>query len=290
MTTETAANLLGDAEESPTARPRAARRARYAYPLEHYTKIHPVSLRTLKGWIAIGRDADPPDLPPLDAPERLKDWYSLHKKNRVPDWIVSLAARPGSIENSGTSGTPHTAESPPPDPSAGPLFAAAAHAAATSPGASPPPPPYPADVTQLGYDATLNRLRIAEQAAGQKYATLLHKSVTDASKEAEAEQARRAWQNIVKEMRAYEKDAQQVLQASGKSWNADAVMATIEAFQIIQKAGMVNLVRRVRPLLKTCKTDIEQDALWQRETDKIFAAWNETGFTAQVTGASNVST
>ncbi|MDR1284365.1 MAG: hypothetical protein LBK99_26660, partial [Opitutaceae bacterium] len=245
-------------------------------------KIHPVSLRTLKGWIAIGRDADPPDLPPLDAPERLNDWYSLHKKNRVPDWIVDLAVQTKRIEKKTTQSPPPGAlpVSPPPpiDPATGPLFAAAAARTADTPPPEPRPSPpagaHPASGT-ANYIATLQRLRDAEQIAGGKYATL----AADPAKEAEAEQARRAWSNITKELRAYEKDAEQILRASGDLWiKADVIKASTEIHLAIRD-GIRGLLRRVRPKLAGL-TPTEEDALWQKEVEGLFARLRATSFTA----------
>ena len=62
------------------------------------------------------------------------------------------------------------------------------------------------------------------------------------------------------------------------------MLASMEAVQLIQKAGITRLVERVRPLLKACATPAEEDELWRRETDKIFTQWNAAQFTAIVGG------
>lgn len=66
-------------------------RAKYAQPLVAYVKVYGTCLRVIKGWIAIGKKADPPVLPPLDDPEAMVAWWPNHMQTRVPEKILAPA-------------------------------------------------------------------------------------------------------------------------------------------------------------------------------------------------------
>ncbi|MDF3058539.1 MAG: hypothetical protein K0R17_2754 [Rariglobus sp.] len=254
--------------------------ARYDFPYEHYLPIFRCSLRTLKNWVGAGREVQPADLPPLDNPELMANWYARRMKNRVPDHLVALAAKvkasasesTKSTGGGGACGHVTTPAAAPIDPTTGPLFAAAAKSSTSS---TPRPPAVPAHADQLGYVATLQRLRNAEQVAGARYVELAQ----DPDKQSEAEQARRAWSNIVKELRAFEKDSEQVLRASGELWlKSDVIKANTEIHLAIRD-GLRGLIRRVRPKLVGL-TDAESDRLWGKEVDGLFSRLRATAFTS----------
>lgn len=77
---------------------------RYRHPLAHYAVawgLGEKATRTLKRWIADGRKASPPELPPFDEPSRMAAWWRTHKTWRVPDWMAAIESPepPDATEN-----------------------------------------------------------------------------------------------------------------------------------------------------------------------------------------------
>lgn len=250
------------------------KKAGYQHPLAHYVEIYDAAERTLKHWIAIGRQAQPePDLPPLDDPPRMKDWYARNKKNRVPDRLVQLAAQASRLE-AAPSSTP-AAVAPASAPACGHVTtSAAASAPASSTSAGTPPagaPPRPA----TGYAATLERLRMAEAEAGEKYTKL----ILEDGKEAEAEVARRKWESLTKQLRAYEKDATEVLSASGQLWPAAETRAAIFDVVAPLRDSIESLYSRIESKLETLPR-AERGKHYRAEVARIFAALLANKFTA----------
>lgn len=254
-------------------------RASYQHPLEHYETIYGRKVRMIKLWIATGRDAVPMELPPLDEPPKMKAWWIRQMKHRVPLDIEQLAA-----------GTPKPPPSPvvtppPADTSAGPLFEAAAAAPGSTPAPAASAPPL---AFSGGFAGALQRLRAAEAAAGELYTSLLRQAAGCRAEQAddrarltaEAEGARRAWDELVDKLRSYEKDASKILAESGKVWSQDEVVASQEVIHLALKEGINGLLRRVRPKLKACVTPAEEDKLWQTEVDKLFGALRANRFSA----------
>ena len=77
--------------------PNAQLVAHYQKAVPDYEKVYGAGERTLKRWIAIGRAANPPELPPLDSPQEMPAWWSRHMKHRVPNKLIfaSKAAMAG---------------------------------------------------------------------------------------------------------------------------------------------------------------------------------------------------
>ena len=285
-------------QQGEATRP-AARRARYLQPLAyypaHYQKILgladlPVRERALKLWIAEGRDATPPELPPFDDERRLKDWWTRVKTNRPPDWLVALAARPVDVAPVSPIATVSAAPAEG-DPSMGPLFtqAASAPGAASMPAPVSLPTPATPSSSLNGYAAALQRVREAEAAAGNLYTSLLNRAADprttaeDRSRlTAEAEQARRAWDELVNRLRPMEKDAAEILRESGQVWNVDDVIASTTTIHLSLRHSFRGLWRRVRARMRSCATPLEEDALWAEETEKIFAGLRTNKFTRPV--------
>lgn len=250
----------------------------------HYAAVFGVSVRTIKTWIAIGRDARPPERPPLDEPARMKDWYSRHMTNRVPDRLVDLAA---SIARGTGANSPHSSDSPlaaplpfvspavaassHSDASAGPLFATAA--AATTPGAT---PRTAVPVGSGGFTATLGHLREAASITGERYARL----AADPTKEAEAEHAHRIWSKLTKELLAYEKSAQDLLQSSGQSWASSDVIAALDDLHPPLRDGVLSLYGRLASRLDLLPTFEQRDRLFRDEARRLFAGLVANKFTA----------
>jgi hypothetical protein len=137
----------------------------------------------------------------------------------------------------------------------------------------------------VGFAGALQRCRTAEASAGELYTRLLREAAAErdadrrASLTAEAEQARRAWDELVDRLRAMERDAEKILSASGRIWLADDVLASLEVAHLALREGVRGLLRRIRPRLATLPP-AEQDAAWHAEVEALFAGLRANKFTA----------
>jgi hypothetical protein len=252
------------------ARP-PTKKAGYQHPLAHYVEIYDAAERTLKHWIAIGRQAQPePDLPPLDDPPRMKEWYARNKKNRVPDRLVQLASHAARIE----AAEPVTASvAPAPAGGAAPCGHVTTSRADSLPvGAGTPAAVKPAIAT--GFSATLERLRAAEAAAGEKYTQLILEG-----KDAEAESAERRWQKLRGDLRDYERDAQKVLSAQGKLWPADEVAAVLYELHTVILQSFESIYSRIETELRTLPREAAK-RLYLAECRRLRASLVANKFTA----------
>lgn len=244
--------------ESPADREETKHRSgcRHALtPGSPYETIYATSIRTVKRWRQDGADHVPPRLPPLDEPWRMAQWWREVKKRRVPEVLLALE------------------EAGPP----------AAPAPVTAAVAQPPPPPAPPanDVpAATGYAATLDRMRQAEAIASTRYLEALNSP--DETVRATADSRRREWDAIAEQLRRYEKDAEKILLASGNLWPAAAVIQALHELHAPLREGVVNLVRRLRPLLVGL-SPTQQDALWENEVRKLFDGLRANKFTATPT-------
>lgn len=77
---------------------------------KEYLPVYLVSERSIKAWVARGRDAK--DWPPLNEPERMADWYSRVLNPKIPARLAALAEK-------GSASAAAEGPSAPPEPSAG---------------------------------------------------------------------------------------------------------------------------------------------------------------------------
>jgi hypothetical protein len=85
--------------ETPALNLDESGRARYKKELVHYESIYNTKVRQLKKYIAVGKAAKPPELPPLDQPPEMPGWWARHMKQRVPPRLLALAATRQPEEN-----------------------------------------------------------------------------------------------------------------------------------------------------------------------------------------------
>lgn len=81
----------------------------------HYTQVYGVSEKTIKNWCRDGRGMiSGPDLPPLDAPDKMAAWYArTHPDSKVPPKLMELArARLPSTASPPAPGTPASPSAP----------------------------------------------------------------------------------------------------------------------------------------------------------------------------------
>lgn len=121
-------------------------RAGYLHPLIDgcpYEPTYQRKVRVIKGWRAEGATRSPPDLPPLDDPVAMVDWWQRVKVQTVPTDLLTARAD----EQTRRAAQNHAA---------GPTPASVAPGAPPAPGAtpSPPPPAEPRRATVVNFDAT----------------------------------------------------------------------------------------------------------------------------------------
>lgn len=175
--------------------------------------VPPVQVRAIKGWLQIGRECTPPELPPLDEPYRLAQWWARRMKQRVPDWIKA-------IERQHFGGNPVVQM-----------------------------PTETVAPSSLGIMGVLDRCRAVEAAAGDRYASLLRMAAQAKTFDeqqrysSEAEQARRSWDESVERLQKMELATPKILAAYGKMWNADDVMASFETVHLALKGSIESIVK-----------------------------------------------
>lgn len=242
----------------------AASRSGYFHKLvdgSPYEKIFGVKIRAVKRWRAIGLRKSPPDPPPLDEPKKLLAWWSRNMRQRPPLRLEELA-------RSAEVASPSSEEPVEPrEPEA--------------------LPPVVVEVGQGGFLETLERLRGAEAQAGARYVGYIKAAsesreagheVTAARYDSEAEASRRIWEKLTKELRSYEKDAKAILEARGEVWVKSDVIDSVSGLFGVVAEGVRGLIRRVRPKLRGLSEE-EQNAVWARETEGLFASLLESDFT-----------
>ncbi len=271
-------SLDGDAS-AISARP--AGRWPFLHPLPFYTEIYTRKVRVLADWLATGRRAQPnPDLPPFDHPEQMAAWWRRRKKHTVPHDLLRLAA---TAVVSPAVAAPAATTLPAPSPALGP--STSLPAAATTP----PPPDLPtlpsagADLPPTadeGYLAALQGSREAESLHRVLYNTLLRAATAPAlpddqraARVSAAEQGRASWDSACETLRKMEKDAEQILTATGRTWISDEVLAVYEATYTAFRAGLERLPARL-------SLPPEQTAQFHTELANLFASLSAAKFTS----------
>jgi hypothetical protein len=108
--------LTGEVPANLSAEARIETRAHYKRKLAEYVVQFGLvagSERTLKRWVATGREKQPADLPPFDQPQQLASWWRRNMRNKAPDWVSKLEQVGGSVPAEGKEVTPPAADLPP---------------------------------------------------------------------------------------------------------------------------------------------------------------------------------
>lgn len=88
---------------SPEAAP-VVKRCRYLRTYDHYATVYRKGLRTVKRWVAIGKQAG--DLCPLDEPERLPAWWAKHMQYSMPADVLAICLPKPPPQPPGPPGPP----------------------------------------------------------------------------------------------------------------------------------------------------------------------------------------
>lgn len=145
----------------------------FARPLKDYQAVYETKERQLKNWVAVGRKAQPEDLPPLDRPAEMPAWWARHYDRVVPEKLTLAATKANGQQ----------AADVPPAPQAS--TPEKAKGEATPP---PAPPTNPRerignfdDLTGLSLEAAVERLRKALAVVVRDYEQALGNPDTDES-------------------------------------------------------------------------------------------------------------
>jgi len=95
--------------ENPGTPDPFASRTEYLHVLTRYEKIFKRSVRQVKRWIKAGRLAKPPELPPLDEPGKMLDWWHRmvtagQLTQRPPPILEEFAIEAAKLGAAGTAG------------------------------------------------------------------------------------------------------------------------------------------------------------------------------------------
>jgi hypothetical protein len=251
-------------------------------PGSPYEKTFEVDIRTIKRWREDGANSVPPLYPPLDDPPQMAAWWRAVKKRRVPPRLVQLeemavpAVAPPSTLATATA-SPQIA--PPVPVSSGAGFV----------GSTPPAIPSAIDL-ETGYTATLDRLRIAEATAAQRYASAA--ASADEAVRSTASSLKREWMDLVDTARTYERDRAKILREAGETWDRAAVVEAVTSIHNIIAPGVRRLWRQVRRRHAQffALTPTQQDEVFAREADALFTVLLNTGFTSSTVPSPDVLT
>lgn len=248
------------ASDAATGKKVRKRSTGYERPYAVYCARYEVSERSLKGWVAVGRKADPQDPPPLDQPEEMAHWWSRHFKQRVPEKLLRagrVQEEPDDVgQDPGQQGDRGDQE----------------EAGASDELLRDMLPPADGGLA-IGLDASVDRLRRAEAAANYAFTEAIRLE----KNEGEIEFKKKSWVTVSEQLRKAEKSMREIEGRYGDVYRVDEIKAELVAVHSTIFAGVKNMIRRIRPELNAL-TEPEQDAVWEREIRRLFRAWGESEF------------
>jgi hypothetical protein len=211
-----------------------------------YAEFYGHDVRTIKRWVKTGRTATGgSDLPPLDEPAKMAEWWSRHYRHRVPPGIRDAAAR-----DAAEKGQDRTTEA-----------------------VEEPPPPAVAVVGGTGYEHLLQRMRVAEAEVAAQW-----ESARVANDEGRMAELGRRWRDLAKQLRELERDAETILEKSGQSVRKVEVSKELASIHATIVNGMRGVWRKIRLRIEAAGTEQQKDRIFQEEVDRVCARLVETGF------------
>jgi len=216
--------------------------------------IKPNRGRTINRWIETGKNKEPPDLPPLDEPERMADWWGRNMKHRVPHKLLLLAK-------------PADQASPPP-PAAGksPAVSPRQAAAGRSPAGD------EEEEMDNSYAATIERMK---KAVGKAWQNKIKADETE--DQAQIEMADRALDRATKRYREFERDAESILGREEKDWKETEKYFT-EPLTIINRSIRSAMIRVATKVGLPPEWFNKCERAYQSELDTIFRALGDDDY------------
>lgn len=210
--------------------------------------IKPNRGRTINRWIEIGKNKEPPDLPPLDEPERMADWWGRNMKHRVPHKLLMLA-RPTEQASAPTKEAGKA-----PDASNKKAPAGGTHAGDEG------------EEMDNSYAATIERMK---KAVGKAWQNKIKADETE--DQAQIEMADRALDRATKRYREFERDAESILGREEKDWKETEKYFT-EPLTIINRSLRSAMIRVATKVGLPPEWFNKCERAYQAELDTIFRA------------------
>lgn len=234
--------------------------------------VRPLDRKTVERWIRRGREIEGgPDLPPLDAPAEMATWWRRVMERKVPMVFLDLEevgegdAAPPAKEEKAAEGGDQVAEM------ATEQEAAAKEALQRA--------MVQAEAEGLGFEAALERARLAERLAYFQWQTVL---VEPEKWPASAiDKRKKAWEDASGVLLRAEEKAEKIMDQSSEWARWEEVEVAVG-----EKLGVV--ARGVRSLLTrvTTKATLPPglfetlEPVFQSEVDNLFSVMGDGGFTA----------
>lgn len=257
---------------SPLVPPHLSRgkKTKYAQKLIEYEAVYCKKVRAIKEWISTGKSQTPWDLPPLDDPAKMPEWWVRRMQQRVPDGINIAAANARDA-----AGPPQPPENPPPS-------------AGVAAGSSPPGDSGVRDFSNL---ETLD-LRGAVQQLRKSLAithrlhheALIGQESNGVPDEGLIRARQNAYTDVFDLLRKAENDLVKWERERGGLIARDEVRGENNRIASAIYNAVMRLIKNLRPQLAG-KTPGEQDQLWERESLACFASLKSAKFTSPVTAS-----
>lgn len=235
----------------------------YPEPYRVYAERYSKSERSIKLYVAKGKEQSPPDLPPLDRPTEMPLWWSrvMSSRQSCPSAIMSAAqaaASPGAepsvpVAPSVSNSPPAVLQAPEPAPSL--------------------KRPESIAVTTLEQD--INHLR---EDLARAREDMLKAQVAEPFDAATFEMRQKKWRALRQEVETAEEALWKLRSKQGRLVDVDEHAAKLlPRLQTIAQ-GIRSLCRRLRPQLAAAATEADQDQIWDQGIESLFTHLVEDGF------------
>lgn len=236
---------MSEVEKSGGGAGTAGRRAKYRLEQAGYAEVFKTSARTIKRWVKTGKDGG--ELPPLDSPSEMPQWWVRFYKQKVPDCILEAAGVSREVFKVREVEAVMEVERVP-------VVTVAR--------------------SGTGYEEMLGRVRDAERVAYLEYEAALN-----AGDEGRLPLARKTWGELSKQLRELERDAHDILSRSGSLVERAVFERLVAEIHIPIVNGIRSMWRRVRAQMLAA-SEGQQDRVWQEEVDRLLSRLADSGFTA----------
>ena len=224
----------------------------YKRPYREYVAIYGKAERTILWWVRQGRERETPDLPPLDDPAKMPEWWARVMRQRCPDVVLS-AARVAPVApqvapsmTSAPGGVPSSKVSP------------------------------PASVaTTAGFEDNLRNLR---EQVSKAYAALVDAQNAPDPDPVKIEIAQRHWMKLDAAAQAAEAKAPDILEKMGRLVDREQLAAELAPMLGAVANSIRSMRRRLKPQLAKATSEAEEDAIWQRGIDEAFEDLKNAGY------------
>jgi len=247
--------------EEPPAVPKKARNG-YLHPYKYYEALYGKNVRTIKRWVALGKEPDEKgktDPTPLDDPLDLRSWWGRNMSQQCPPGILAAAVAHTKTQRAAEPKSDETPEiAPAVEPEEKPTFVPRELAAVGE--------------DEVGLEATLTRLRDAEVQAHRIMIEALQKG-----DDGKAQLAQKMWTGLTAQVRQVEKDARVDAEARGHLIPRGYAETKLTEFFVPIERGTRGMYRKMCEVMGIA-IDADSEEQWNRECDRLFAKFNSEVF------------